>query len=140
MPRMSTNRYIKIHKALRKVWLEDNRLFSYVPAKAQWELHLFFAPTQDLRDRDLRDYRKQITERFPALPHQAGKAFHELALVLRGERPSNAVSRTTSSKGKTITVQSTVKPEIDVELIARALIRVAKEHPEGFMGGDIDLS
>jgi len=91
-------------------------------------------------DSALRDYRKLITERHPALPHQAGKAFKELVLVLRNKRPSRAGFKAISTRSGPIMIRPTVKPEIDVDTLAKALIQIAKENPEGFLGGDLDLT
>lgn len=71
MPRLTTKSYLRTHDKLRKLWLKDLTLFSYVSPTDQWLLHDFFRPDKDWSDLELLQYREHITTQRPSLPHQA---------------------------------------------------------------------
>ena len=61
MPRLTNNRYLAVHTVLRRMWLEQKRLYSYLPAKQQWYLHHFYLPSESLSDQEMLEYRGTIT-------------------------------------------------------------------------------
>ena len=107
------------HKALTHLWDAHRQQFSLLSPIAQLELHRFYLPTVDIEEHELASYGQYINAREPSLAHTAGKHF---ALLTRHARHA---SMTISSSG-TMSVRSILKPEPDVQKLARAFMKLAE--------------
>jgi hypothetical protein len=121
MPRLSNKDYWKYHKTLRHLWLNHSSIYGYLSPKQQWELHAFFQPYKDLTKEQLIEYRRLVTEVRPGLSHQAGWAMKAMQQVLDTPAQERRGGTRYRDGNKIITVKGIVRPEIDIEKIARAL-------------------
>lgn len=76
MPRLTAKQYLRSHDQLRRLWLKNTVVFSYISPVEQWQLHDFFKPDRDWTDLRLLQHRDAITTSRPSLPHQAGRALN----------------------------------------------------------------
>jgi hypothetical protein len=133
MPRLTNQRYILIHRALRHHWLNNQVLFSYLTPNEQWDLHDFFKSYVDMPDAVLLQHRQEVSAKFPSLAQRAGKALRHLDAVIQqivtAKRASNTATAHTKQAGppQPAHVRALVNPKIDTQKIARALLMWAKE-------------
>lgn len=140
MPRLTPSAYQSIHEHLRQLWLHDGDMFCVLSPAEQWLLHTYFVPNVQLSPDELASYRLAVTKQNPSLPQRAGRAFATLLRELDAEDArlearaaarvaQGAASRRRPSRNadRIITVRSVVHPEPNKELLARALIAMAKE-------------
>lgn len=132
MPRLTPNNYLKTYDRLRRLWLRDPRLFAELTPKDQWFLFDYFQLHRDLTDLQLLQHREQVTKARPSLPHQAGRAlahFWEVAARegLKRVRATNVPTKVVPQKDRSISVKPLVQPEIDIEKLARAFLRLAED-------------
>jgi len=133
MPRLTNQRYVDIHHLLRRDWLENPALYAYLTPNEQWVLHDFFQPYKALTDAELVKHRQSVSRQAPSLPHRAGRALR------RFERTGEAIDRwraqaivrpaATNHKRldlSSIKVWALVRPEIDVKMLAKACIGIAR--------------
>jgi hypothetical protein len=148
MPRLTNPQYLKIHHALAWYWQNSPRIYSTLAPNEQWDIHAYFVPYKFLPDQELLQHRNTITKERPSLPQKAGRAFNHLDRNIEQIRerqakedeaakqappqaqPSSKQSRyRTSPRPHTpepIKVQALVRPEINVEMLARACIALAR--------------
>jgi hypothetical protein len=79
----------------------------------------------DVRDEDLREYRRSVTRVDPSLPHRAGRAYAKLK---RGEW--SKVNYAVTPNGRVISVRSVVRPDPDARLIAKVYWQMAMQEVE----------
>jgi hypothetical protein len=114
--------------------------YGYLSPQEQWQLHDFFQPSHDLSEEQLLAHRVRITAERPALPAQAGRALakidqiaaelavHQVRAKKRAALQMAGGKRTNQrSKDRRIRVLGVVRPEIDTERFARAIIKMAEE-------------
>jgi hypothetical protein len=125
VPRLSNAEYLKRHQVLKRAWFEfEGRHFAYLSSREQWDLHAYYQPSKDLTDEELLEHRRKIAKDELSLPARAGKAWANLV----AGRDTGA---TRSFDGKRwITLRAIVKPEIDVKLLSRALVELAKQEAQ----------
>ena len=117
MPRLSNSTYLLIHQHLRQDWLTQSRIYSLIPPKDQRYIHDFFRPSEHLTDEELLAHRRAVSRQHPSLPHCAGRAVHRVV------RPVNHPELV---RGR-IRVYPVLRPQVDVEKFARALLMTARE-------------
>lgn len=130
MPRMSKKDYWKYHKTLRHLWLNHQYLYSYLSPERQWQLHDFFKPAEDIAREQLLEHRQAITKDRPGLPHQAGWALKELTQTVgtfasQPKPKPKATRQRGKPTAKRYKVYSIVRPEIDYDKLADALLMLA---------------
>jgi hypothetical protein len=128
LPRLSNRVYYEKHLALRQIWNEQSQTFGYLSAVEQHNIHDFFQPSKELSFEELVAHRKRISQQRPSLPAVAAKAVSKLGqygLGLRKPRQARPVN------GRQISVRAVVRPEIDVEKLAKAMLELAKEMAAG---------
>lgn len=85
-----------------------------------------------------------MTKLKPSLPHKAGRAYGHFEQVVATDREQRAVVQsvveTVPARGakrpkKTVRVTALVKPELDVQGLARAIMNLAKEDQKN--GGEL---
>ncbi len=140
MPRLSNELYYKRYEVLRWLWLNENKTYGCLSPKEQWAIHSFFQPSKDLSFDELVAHRRTIVKERPTLPARAGKAGRRLVDIATGKhspKPSRSTAAASrQGKGRQVYVRGVVRPEIDVEKLARALLEIAedrikKQHPGG---------
>jgi hypothetical protein len=94
--------------------------YSLLSSSDQWAIHRFYAPTDDIDDKTLRDYRRSVTKIDPSLPQRAGRAYAKLK---RGEW--SKVDYAVMPNGRAISVRAVVRPKPDAELLARVFWQMA---------------
>lgn len=131
MPRLTDQRYVEIHRLLRRYWLDDPALYAHLTPGEQWNLHDFFQSYKTLGDADLVAHRRAVSLESPSLPHRAGRALRKLKGVIetidqQRAHSSATVSHKHPSIHNLVKVWPLVQPEIDANRVARALIALAK--------------
>jgi hypothetical protein len=124
MPRLTHDTYTDQRERLCEVWNFIEREFALLKPHEQWDLHRFYAISEDMTDAELRLHRRLVKQVDPSLPQRAGRAYAKLQ---RGDW-SQAVT-VSMTKGRTLTVRSIVKPKPDPRQYARALIQLSMEPP-----------
>lgn len=145
MPRLSNADYLQRHYQLRALWLSnDTSVYSQISPNEQWDIHGFFAPSHDWTDEQLIAYRRTVTVEHPSLPHRAGRAVRHLEaarqaaedrrqyLLHHPQEPSSQPSpkRRQRRGPRHLVVRGDVRPEIDVKLIAKAVVMMALDAAE----------
>jgi hypothetical protein len=125
MPRLSTKQYLDLHNYLRHLWLEHKQIYSLLQPNQQWDLHEFFAPTEDLGPEQLLAHRKQAAAAASSLPQSAGRAFKELDLIMAGQKRPHTISVPAGRQGH-LHAHPLVNPDIDYEKLARAFVAAAR--------------
>ena len=138
MSRHTDQHYLDTHRQLKRLWQHADSAYGRLTPIEQWQLHDYFQPSKDLTDAELLKHRAEITRKRPALPQQAGKALTKLyaaaaTLSLQGVRRAHQPMPAKYARQKVgqIQVYGVVKPEIDLEKLAKALLEIAKD-----MGND----
>jgi hypothetical protein len=128
MPRLTDRHYLKVHKQLKQYWCHLDIVYGYLTSTEQWQLHDYFQPSKDLSETELLQHRRGISNQRPNLPHQAGRALaklqtraahHALQRVRLAGQPAG--KKTSSKRHPGVRVLAVVKPEPDLERLARAL-------------------
>jgi hypothetical protein len=102
------------------MWSTHPQLFSLLSPTAQLELHCFFLPTVDIEEHELASYRDYINKVEPSLAHKAGKHFKDFT------RPRPEVAEIIS-KSKNFELRPIMKPEPDLQKLARAFVKRAED-------------
>lgn len=124
MPTLSDEDYLVRHVMLHRVWGKDTRPFTHLTYQQQSDIHDYYQPAKILTNEELLAHRKKITKTDPSLPHRASRAF---LVMLRPETQPEPASAGIDAKGRKITVRPLVKPEIDTEKLASALLDMVKK-------------
>jgi len=124
MPRLTNDQYIKRHQLLRQLWHKHQARFALLTPTQQWDVHDYYRPTEELTKPELLERRRRISHERPALPHRASKAFK----ILIGAAPASATPtvHTDPRTGRRIQVRAVVRPQIDVDKLASALLMLAE--------------
>jgi hypothetical protein len=134
MPRLTIKQYLEQRARLRASWQRRKaEPFASLSAGDQLYLYAYFAPTQEFTDEELLDHRSTITERYPALPQQAGRAYRRALPFLDAPgRPGPPVAEPKTRRGKKSrgAVVVNALPRSDTEIqkrLVRLLIRQARD-------------
>jgi hypothetical protein len=131
MPRLSKKRYWKYHKWLKHLWEEDIMVYAAISPARQRQLHDFFQPSKDMSREELLEHRQRVTAEQPNLPHQAGWALKHLQAEI--QKPRVVVPQRKYVQNRGAKAHRIIRPEIDANKIARALLLMA------YREADIDL-
>lgn len=142
MPRLTNQRYLD----LALMWRTDDFTYGTLSPNEQWDLHAYFVPYKSLTEAELLEHRKRISKEQPSLPQRAGRAaehfkrnYYKVREARRREA-QEALERTaaraaagkksnyrTAPKPKgPLKVYALVNPEIDVKMLAKACIAIAR--------------
>jgi hypothetical protein len=121
MPKLNDEDYLVRHEMLHRVWGKDQRPFSRLNYQQQRDLHDYFNLSKICTDEELLAYRKLVTKKDPGLSQRAGKAF---LAILRPDQSKLKPVLTGQPKSKNITIRALAKPEVDVEMLAKALLEM----------------
>lgn len=134
MPRLTPTAYLRHRNYLARLWIQsEGDAFAFIPTSAQRDLHDYFALTVRITNDEALEHRAAMTEAFPSLPSQAGRAY--VALKSDQQNVPNQMVRdhlaartSTYTSGKTtrsLRVLAIARPEIDHRRLARALLALA---------------
>lgn len=130
MPRLTNVQYLYQRQRLRVSWQRRAaEPFFSLSATEQLRLWTYFGPTQDFTDKEAIAHRKAISERFSALPQQAGRAYVRVLPYLVPEPRSGPVMRERrfkKPKGEVV-VFGVRRKEVDIAMLTRALVNLIKE-------------
>ena len=146
MPRLTNQRYLDINHDLSLMWRTDDFTYGTLSPNEQWDLHAYFVPYKSLSEAELLAHRKRISKERPSLPQRAGRAaehFKRNYYLVRDARrreaqeaPEHQAARAAASKKSgyrtaprpkgPVKVYAIVNPEIDVKMLARACIGIAR--------------
>lgn len=142
MPRLTNQQYLSNERWLRGIWFTNlASLFTVLSSRQQWDLHTYFVPTNDTTDNKRLQHRRLVTERDPALPVRAGiylatmrRLYDEACNAAQNNHRlidlyiKKVVTPLKFTKsGRKIGVTALARPEPDLRVLARALIRVARD-------------
>lgn len=128
MPRLTSSDYLLLHGWLAELWAEQHgRAFGLISPRDQWYLHDYFVPSWTaLTEAELLAYRQKVASEHPSLPQCAGRAVrklrHELAVA-----PPRTVGNPPVRQRKPVIVSAVAQPQIDLDGMARALLKAAEE-------------
>ena len=130
MPRLTNADYLQLHHGLRHLWFDHRRAFGLITSQQQRALHQFFLPTEDVPDAELLQHRRDVSIRWPSLPHRAGRATARLRLM--SNTPDNGASSTAGS-GRRLVVHAVLRPAPNLIQLVAALATVTShvdDHPD----------
>lgn len=120
MSRLTHATYCQRRQRLRHIWDEQNELYGRLSSGDQQALHIFFVPTIEAPDAELRQYRKDVTAIDSSLPQRAGRAYGRIE---RGERVPRL--RLPIGKGERYAyVEMTRRPVPDFHLLSKAVMSI----------------
>ena len=102
------------------LWQTGPRPLSCLSPGDQLALHKYYLFALDKIEAELISHRRNVHIGDPSLPQRAGRAY---AKLLRGERSS--VGTVTTSTGRVISVRPLMRPEPNLELLAKAFMQMA---------------
>lgn len=151
MPRLTPSAHYHRYQFLYAAWLHFPQLYALLPLRAQWQVHEFYQPSKELTKDELITHIRQLTKDKPALVHQVGKHVRRMKDVFRFMSKELGIPRsewdraistpiqhynpspahTTTRDGTRYTIAAVARPEVDVRLLARALLELAKQNQGG---------
>lgn len=146
MSRITPSTHYQRYQFLRTAWCEFPKLYAVLPLHAQWQIHEFYQPSNELTKAELIAHIKQLTKIKPALVHQAGKHYKRMYAIFRAVSEELDIPKadrmkalgtatqyykptstnTTISNGK-YTLSPVARPEIDIHKLAQALWELASK-------------
>jgi len=128
MPRLTNADYLLYRSELFLVW-DDMNVFGRLSAQDQWILHGYFVPTKQISAEEAIAHRKAVSRAIPSLPNRAGKVMRKVQLLQSIDWIK--VARPPQDAGpRHLTLRSIVRPEPDLDQIARSMISLAIEAAE----------
>jgi hypothetical protein len=109
MPRVAPSTHYKRHLFLRTAWLEFPKLYALLPLRAQWQVHEFYQPSEELTKGEFVARVKELANTKPALVHQAGNTINSCTTSSRLS-PKNWVFRVISGRKPWLARSNTVIP------------------------------
>jgi hypothetical protein len=100
----------------------------------QWDLHEYYRFTEQLSEDQLHQHWRSVQAAGSSLPHRAGRAYAAFQPFLVDEPIRIVVQPPVSSakrrQVKAVQIKSLVRPEIDIEKLARVLLQIADQPDE----------
>ncbi|HEU4715835.1 MAG TPA: hypothetical protein VFS14_03320 [Candidatus Saccharimonadales bacterium] len=133
MPRVTFEMYCRQHLNLKNTWKYAPGHFAKISAENQWRLHDYFRPSEDLTRDELHKHwlevRKDPSSSHPQCAGRAYTAMRPYIVNAPIKVVSVPVEHTARGKNgqKVVRVEGLVRPEIDVEKFAKALLSIAKD-------------
>jgi hypothetical protein len=151
MPRLSNDQYLFRHDFLYRLWTDERLLFRLLTPTQQRNLHRYYLPAMEVSDDHLLAHRRQLDRDQPSLGIRAGKSFALLQQDFNGACDTYGLDaviagcaipafmsqrkvesgRMTLRKGcngpRQVSVSSLMLPEPDIDLLAKALLRLAEQ-------------
>jgi hypothetical protein len=127
--------FLERHYRLKAEWNGGaGGAFSWIDPGEQWALHHFFLPYKDVSDDEMIAHRHAITQRRPELPEEADHAYQRLSILMDRLKPapqptvsfSGNKPKPSKKSERVISVRALVRPEIDMQKLAMALIEFAR--------------
>lgn len=127
MPRVTHATYRKRHLHLRQLWTEHEGVFSRVSPGEQWALHNYYLCAKRMTGESLHQHYLDIQAAGSSLPQRAGKAYAQLSRELTLPLTVRTVRVQTKRRAGEISLQPLARPQIDIDRLAKMLIRLARE-------------
>lgn len=131
MPRLTNSDYLADRAFLQDAWTNFPSAFTYLTYNEQSLLHRFFAFRSDYSDEEALQHRNHVSTPGSSLPNQAGKALRKFVRISRAlaqnrvpkpiEQPTRVRVRVPTAS-LNIRVRAIARPEVDVEVLAKALL------------------
>ncbi len=124
MPRLTNAQYLYQRNRLRVSWQRRKGApFVSLSANDQLYLYAYFAPTKEATREEAIAHRKAISDHFPSLPQQAGRAYKRVFAYLDPERsgPVLPEKRIRKVRGKVV-VRAERHHKPDAQKVTRALL------------------
>jgi hypothetical protein len=109
----------------KRSWIQQEGRFGLLRPNQQWDVHDYYKPSHELSEAELLVHRQQISYERPGLPARASRAFKVLIDPSRTTSTAGSVQESTS--GRRLTVRAVVRPEPNIEQLARALLNLAEQ-------------
>jgi hypothetical protein len=148
VPRLSNTAYCGRHEFLQRAWYDFQIIYTILSPQAQWDLHDYYRPQDDLSTERLITHREAITKQFPSLPNKAGKSYlyiHDICVLALEQADTEQdfrdyVKRFVPITSKSITypvvgrhkahnvhITSLVNPTIDTQKLTVAIWLLAEQ-------------
>lgn len=124
MARLTPRTYISQYLWLVGLLEHDPSALSTLTPREQSYLHTYFRPTESLAASDLLVHPSLISKQQPSLPQAAGRTLKKLE---RHVTAPVAVTAGSSRGRRRVVVHPVARPKPDVDLMARALLRIAED-------------
>lgn len=126
-------------------WEYHSHLIAELAVFEQWNLHRFFAMSEEMGDEAAVAHRRQVSKSKPSLPSQAGRALAHFERVVQewqamqtyanGPDPKSVPTSRGGRRQATIRVTLLARPTIDALKLAQVLMQVAAEDQKN--GGEL---
>src|SRR5680860_695176 len=148
MPRVTSSEHYRRHRFLQMLWREPGLdiLFSLLDTPAQWQLHDYYQPDQDIDEFKFNQLRNAIDRKDPARCHVVGRHFRLIedgfvaasrafgadqgqmrqaimATTARADKPPQLARPGQKTQGVHIGV---VAKPLDAQAVARIFLRLAE--------------
>lgn len=131
MPRLNNTTYYQRHLELTKLYNYYPEMYRYLSPKQQQTLHQHYGTDRTLTKRELIAYRADLDTKYPSLGQQAGKVYTELharpAPRCTPEFTAAMASKHASGTRGPLAVSAVMRAQPDVECLARAFLKLAKQ-------------
>lgn len=133
MPRLTNQDYLDNRELLRRDWFERGGVaFIQLDARDQQLLHRYYAPTRECSETEALRFRAEVSAGERSLPQRAGRAFAHIEPLLLEDWPifRNMTQPVPSRQARTIVAYGLLRPEIDLEKLARVMQELARRDQE----------
>ena len=121
MPRLTNTDYLQLHHSLRSLWFNRRGAFGLISSQQQRALHRYFLLAKDVTDAELLQHRRDVSMRWPNLPHRARRAVAQLRRI--ADAVSNG-STATEGRSRRIVIHAVLRPEPNLTQLIAALATV----------------
>jgi hypothetical protein len=134
MPRLTNQQYLTRRLLVLREWHDNHgRAFGFLRTSEQRALHDYFGTLKPFRPTEALEYRQRISGERPALAQAAGRAyilFQSARQFVPKPVSKESVRARAAGAKRQITVSPIVRPEIDVDRLARLLLKMARQEAE----------
>lgn len=134
MPRLTNQQYLARRLVVLREWHDNHgRAFGFLRTNEQRALHDYFGTLKPFGPAEALEYRKQISKERPALAQRGGQAyllFESARQFVPTRVQVETVHARVPSAKRQITVSPKVRPEIDVDHLARVLRMMVERSEE----------
>jgi hypothetical protein len=134
---MTPDDYVEWRNRLASVWQRDTSFMSYLSPNDQWDLHGYFQFHREKSEQDVLGHLAAIQADEPDVETRGLAALEHLQAAIdhvvreRQSQPAPSPPVKGGARGRRVVVTgAVVRPEIDVQKLARACIQIAKMQRE----------
>ena len=130
MPRLTDHDYLRNYELLRSHRTRGDRVFPLLKVSEQQAMFSYYSFHERRARAELLEHRRLISRIYPSLPHEAGRALKRLGHLRENPQiPRAVVKRRGRGQPKSsdrFELAFEVRPEPDVQQLARAFIELAR--------------